>query len=170
MGGFPPLTGTPVAHDVRNGEPLCSPAARTPHAPLSPPIILQMRGHGKNEILSVPERMKSALPMKSPAVMKSVRLREREKEVSLRESPPLLAAGNPGPAISTRLRGRGKSKQKTGKGCDDPFPDILLYKILKRSAFTYEIKLLVFQKLFKFIAHPCSLIAEPLTGVFFNHG
>ena len=46
-------------------EPLCSASPRTPHTPLSPPIILQMRGRGKNEIRSVPERMKSALPMKS---------------------------------------------------------------------------------------------------------
>ena len=45
MGGFPPLTGTPIAHYVRYGEPLCSGYAREPpHTPLSPPVDFKSRG------------------------------------------------------------------------------------------------------------------------------
>ena len=39
--------------------------AETPQAPLSPPTDQRSEGAAKNEIRSVPERMKSASPMKS---------------------------------------------------------------------------------------------------------
>ena len=49
-------------------EGLPTPPARTapiPQTPFTPPVILRMRGRGENEIRFVPERMKSASPMKS---------------------------------------------------------------------------------------------------------